>query len=152
MTTAQSARELQTLIEQHIEALRAIPPDALRHKALTGKWSKQEIMGHLEDSAQNNLRRFIVAQYEDNPVIIYNQDKWVAAANYQEQPGNEIIERWFLLNKQICHVLRNMSEETAQRTCTTSEVHTIAWIAADYNKHLKHHLHQVLGLEPFPYS
>ncbi|PZR20272.1 MAG: DinB family protein [Citrobacter freundii] len=151
MTTIQTAQELQLLIEQHIDALRAIDHATLKHKPIPDKWSKQEIIGHLADSAQNNLRRFIVAQYEDNPTIVYNQDKWVNTSGYQQQPGNEIIELWFLLNKQICHILRNMNEEAAQRICTTSEPHPINWLAEDYNKHLKHHLHQVLDLEPFVY-
>lgn len=152
MNANNAAQELQSLLEQHIDELRTIPADTLKHKPFPGKWSKQEIMGHLVDSAQNNLRRFVVAQYEDNPAIVYNQDKWVNAANYQDQPGHEIIELWFLLNKQLCYILRNMSEETGRRICTTGEPHAIAWIATDYNKHLKHHLHQVLDLEPFPYS
>lgn len=151
MTITDTAQALQSLIEQHIGALRAIDHITLQHKPFPNKWSKQEIMGHLADSAQNNLRRFIVAQYENNPTIVYDQDKWVNAAAYQHQPGNEIIDLWFLLNRQICHILRNMNEETAQRVCTTGEPHTISWIAEDYNKHLKHHLHQVLDLEPFAY-
>jgi hypothetical protein len=35
---------------------------------------QKELIGHLIGSAQNNTRRFIVAQYEDNPVITYKQD------------------------------------------------------------------------------
>lgn len=146
------AQELEALVQLHASALKKIPSDTLLNKPLPGKWSKQEIMGHLVDSAQNNIRRFVVAQYEENPAIVYNQDKWVAVANYQHQPSQPIIELWYLLNIHLCHILQNMTEETAQRLCTSSTPHTLEWLAADYVKHLKHHLHQVLDLEPFPYA
>lgn len=145
------ARDLEALVQLHTPALKKIPGETLLHKPLPGKWSKQEIMGHLVDSAQSNIRRFVVAQYDENPTIVYNQDKWVAAANYQHQPSQPIIELWHLLNIHLCHILQNMTEGTAQRLCTTSVPHTLEWLAADYVKHLRHHLHQVLDLEAVPY-
>jgi hypothetical protein len=76
------ASELEGIIDQHAAALHAIPQNELLFKSSPVRWSKKEIIGHMVDSAQNNIRRFIVAQYEEIPVIVYNQDKWVAA-NYQ---------------------------------------------------------------------
>jgi hypothetical protein len=146
------ARDLEALVTLHTPALKQIPADTLLNKPLPGKWSKQEIIGHLIDSAQNNIRRFVVAQYEENPAITYNQDKWVAVANYQQQPSQQIIELWALLNLHLYHILHTMPDESTQRIATTGAPHTLEWLAEDYVKHLKHHLHQVLDLEPFPYT
>ncbi|KAA9036314.1 hypothetical protein FW778_18940 [Ginsengibacter hankyongi] len=103
------------------------------------------------DSAQTNIRRFIVAQYEDNPKIMYAQDASVAAANYQNYVTKDLISLWMLLNKHICMILQNTTAPAAQRLSETNEPHTIQWLAADYNKHLLHHLHQLLELEPVAY-
>jgi hypothetical protein len=103
------------------------------------------------DSAMSNIRRFIVAQYENEPHIVYNQDKWVNISNYQDHNSSELIQLWYLLNKHIAHILKNISEEDLQRKCKTEETHTLEWLAEDYLKHLKHHLHQVLQLEPVAY-
>jgi hypothetical protein len=149
--TLQNAEELDALLSLHIDTVRKLPKEKLLYKPSPAKWSKLEIIGHLADSAQNNIRRFIAAQYEENPVIVYDQDKWVASSGYQDQPSAEVIELWYLLNKQIVQILRRMTKEAAQRICTTSEPHTLEWISGDYVKHLKYHLHQVLDLEPFPY-
>lgn len=92
-----------------------------------------------------------MAQYEDNPSIVYNQDQWVALNDYQTQDKEILIQLWYLLNKQACHILKNISEENAQRTCQSGAVHTIEWLAQDYIKHLQHHIHVVLNLEPVPY-
>ena len=146
-----TASKLETLINDYVVQLKDISEEQFSKKPSPLKWSKKEITGHLIDSAQNNIRRFIVAQYEDNPSITYDQDKWVAINNYQGMDASLVIELWFLLNKQIIHILQSTSEEAAQRTSITGDVHTVEWLAEDYIKHLKHHIHQVLELEPFAY-
>lgn len=118
-----------------------------------GKWSKKEILGHLVDSAQNNIRRFIVAQYEEIPRIGYDQDKWVAIADYQHYPTGDLILLWRLLNLHICRILKGISPGTAARKCEmgNGQQYTIEWLAADYCNHLLHHLHQILELDPIAY-
>jgi hypothetical protein len=44
-----------------------------------------------------------------------------------------------------------MGPAMAKRECQTEESHNLNWLVDDYIKHLKHHLHQVLNLEPIPY-
>ena len=145
------AAELEKLINQHLSALFVVAEDEMCFKASPAKWSKKEILGHLIDSAQNNIRRFIVAQYEDQPAIIYNQDKWVSITGYQQYDTSELVNLWYLLNKHIVAILKNTSAEQGRRLCQTREPHTIEWLAIDYIKHLKHHIHQVLDLEPVAY-
>ena len=145
------ALELESIINEHKTALHSLPEEKMVYKASLLKWSRKEIIGHLIDSAQSNIRRFIVAQYEEDPFIVYNQDKWVSIVNYQHWDTADIIDLWYLLNKQIVAILKNTTAETAQRTCQTQELHTIEWLATDYAKHLRHHVHQVLELEPVPY-
>ncbi len=145
------AKELEATLQQHFSPLKSMEESTLAYKTSPIKWSKKEVIGHLIDSAQSNIRRFVMAQYEENPTIVYNQDKSVAIAGYQQWDSTDLIELWYLLNKQICEILKNTSLETAQRQCRTEELHTIEWLAQDYIKHLKHHLHQVLELEPVTY-
>ncbi|HEX7903813.1 MAG TPA: DinB family protein [Chitinophagaceae bacterium] len=145
------ATELENIIDERITALKKTTEDIFSAKPFPEKWSKKEIMGHLADSAQSNIRRFVVTQYEENPFIIYNQEKWVTIINYQQWKTADIIDLWYLLNKQICAILRNTPEAMYGRKCRTGELHTIEWLARDYVKHLLHHLHVVLNLEPIPY-
>jgi len=145
------AGELEAFINSHKDPLRKLPEEKMVFKPSLLKWSRKEIMGHLVDSVQSNIRRFVVAQYEENPYIVYNQDKWVAIANYQHWDTADIIDLWYLLNKQVVEILKNTPAEIAERTCQTQELHTIRWLAADYVKHLRHHVHQVLELGPVPY-
>ena len=114
-------------------------------KPFENKWSKQEILGHLCDSAMNNLRRFVVTQYEQNNLIVYNQDAWVVLHDYQSENYQNIISLWKLLNEQIIRVIRKIPQEKLNNTCKTPEEHSIIWLIEDYIKHLNHHLNQILN-------
>jgi len=145
--------QLQKIISDYSAMMNVISQEEFVDKPYPNKWSKIEILGHLIDSAQNNIRRFIVAQYETSPFIIYDQDKWVAINDYQHSSVRHLIELWSLLNKQICNILINTPHEALTRTCETNNrnSHTIEWLAEDYIKHLLHHLHQLLQMEAIDY-
>jgi hypothetical protein len=149
------AIELRHIIPNYEEKLKGINEIDFDLKPAPDKWSKKEELGHLIDSAHNNLRRFIVAQYELNPKIIYHQNEWVMAANYQQQQPAELIVLWTLLNNQICEVLKLMPDDDDERMCDAGtdgvELHSLKWLAEDYIKHLKHHLHHILELDTVPY-
>lgn len=148
---SQFITELEQIIADYTPKLRAVTVEAYEAKPLPHKWSKKEILGHLVDSAHNNSRRFIVAQYEQLPKVLYKQDDWVRICDYQNYPLDDLINLWVLINKHICVILRNISPEKLAHEAMTDSPHTIAWLAADYNKHLLHHLHVVLELEPVAY-
>jgi len=147
--------QLSTVILDYSKKLHQISEDDFSHKPVPEKWSKKEELGHLIDSAHNNLRRFMVAQYEENPKIVYNQNFWVEGANYQHQSSSDLVMLWKLLNLQVAEVLKKMPEKNFSKSCDTGkekiELRSLEWLAEDYVKHLKHHLHHILALEVIPY-
>lgn len=147
----QPISQLRSIITEYKPQLEHIDEAAFAAKPLPHKWSKKEILGHLVDSAQSNIRRFVVGQYEDRPHIMYAQDEWVRIADYQHYPTSDLISLWALLNKHIIIIWENMPAGVEQRECLTNELHSIHWLAADYNKHLLHHLHHLLVLEGIAY-
>jgi hypothetical protein len=141
--------ELTELIHLYSNKFNALTDSEFEYKPSPTKWSKKEVVGHLVDSAQNNLRRFIVGQYESTPPkILYEQDFWVAANGYQQAKKEEVIMLWRLSNERICSVLAQMPGANASRLCNTGreqeQLHTIQWLAEDYVKHMKHHINQVI--------
>jgi DinB superfamily len=143
--------QLEKIISDYTPQLTHLGEEDFAHKSSPVKWSGKECLGHLIDSAQNNIRRFVVAQHQDKPFIVYEQEKWVEAADYQNYPLKDLIDLWVLLNKHIIIILKKMPEEDLNREVQTQDLHSIKWLAADYNRHLLHHLHQVLHLEPVAY-
>lgn len=143
--------QLESIIADYTPQLKRLPEADFSNKPSPVKWSGKEYLGHLIDSAQSNIRRFVVGQYETKPFIVYDQEKWVSAANYQDYPLNDLVDLWVLINKHIVILLKNMPETAYDNEVLTQDAHSIQWLAADYNKHLLHHLHQVLHLEPVAY-
>ena len=101
--------ELQEIISVFSKKIQAIPAHEFDAKPTINKWSKKEVLGHLIDSAQNNLRRFVVGQYDHEPNIVYNQDFWVKANNYQSMADADLIKLWVLVNERIIAILRNLN-------------------------------------------
>lgn len=143
------AHELTSIVSEFAEKLNSFSEKEFAEKPNAEKWSKKEIVGHLIDSGQNNLRRFIVCQYESSPPkIVYDQDFWVQANNYQSMTGGDVIALWILVNKQIANVLTSMDPKNYSKLCDSNryetKMNTLEWLAIDYVKHLKHHLNQVI--------
>lgn len=140
--------ELQEIVSTYSGKIALISNIELNVKPHAKKWSKKEVLGHLIDSAQNNLRRFVVSQYEDIPHIVYDQDFWVDANDYQHMPDGDVVALWKLLNERIVAVLKKMPVENYDRPCNTGKAtpanHSLQWLAADYVKHMKHHLNQII--------
>lgn len=135
---------LRTIIDTELKRFEIISEDEWSYKASPEKWSRKEILGHLCDSAFTNIRRFVVTQYKENENIIYDQDEWVKAQNYQNIPAAEVINLWKSLNYQIVHIVENIPDEVLQRTCdtskTTPEILTLEVLIKGYIDHLHHHL------------
>ncbi|HEX7756887.1 MAG TPA: DinB family protein [Niabella sp.] len=139
------ADQLDAILHQYYEALLHIG-DGVTVQPAPGKWSKMEIMGHLIDSAQNNIQRFIRVQYESEVGISYNQDAWVKAQHYNQWPPDDLIQLWRLLNKQVSIILKNFPEERKNaRVAMGREKWTAEAIAQDYIRHLIHHLNQIIS-------
>lgn len=143
--------QLEKIITDYTPLLKQLTEAGFSHKPSPAKWSGKEYLGHLIDSAQNNIRRFIVAQYQEKPFIVYEQEKWVTLANYQNYPSEDLVEFWILINKHLLIIIKNIPEPDLEREVLTQQTHSIKWLAADYNKHLLHHLHQILQLETVAY-
>jgi hypothetical protein len=113
------------------------------------RWSKKEIIGHLIDSAQINLQRFVRCTYEENFKLIYEQVEWVKAGRYQEVDIHDLFGLWEQLNGQIIHVLKKYPADRLQAKCDTGKtqvsLHTVEWLAQDYVDHMNHHLKQIFA-------
>lgn len=141
--------ELLSIVNTYAKRFENFSEDEFAAKPNPAKWSKKEVLGHLIDSAQNNLRRFIVGQYEGTPPkITYEQDFWVAANGYQKLPKGDVIQLWKLTNYSIANVWKNMDAKNYSKQADTGkasqQLHTLEWLAADYNKHMKHHINQII--------
>ena len=123
--------------------------DELLRRPAPNKWSKKEILGHLCDSALNNLKRFEDIQCLPQPytVVGYKQDALVAINRYQELPLDHVLQLWKTLNQQIVYVISSIPADKLHYTVllASGESYTLEWLVEDYIEHMDHHWKQVFG-------
>lgn len=113
-----------------------------------GQWSANEIVGHLIDSALNNIQRFIRLQTGDlHGFPGYNQDAWVEIQKYDTQPWNELVTLWSAYNKQIKTILLNLDDHSLNNVWVIGEARlSLQFLIVDYCDHLSTHAKQLEGI------
>jgi hypothetical protein len=124
-----------------------ISPESACRKLSPDTWSKQEILGHLIDSALNNHQRFVrgaLNMAEHFPP--YNQNSWVEIQGYNERKWGDLIELWAQCNFHLCQMLDRLPEEALNNPCNIGKETpvTLGFVMEDYLRHLNMHLGQIL--------
>jgi hypothetical protein len=159
MMTEEIIDDFRRTVEEASARLLSMTEDESRAPLEEGKWSAKETIGHLIDSASNNHQRFVRAQFKDDLVFDgYEQENWIRAQSYNEEPWPLIVGLWRHYNLHLAHVMASAPEQarTAPRTrhnfhrigfapVSQDEPSTLEHLMIDYIDHLKSHLRQILG-------
>jgi hypothetical protein len=136
----------------HLDRLVVEVPDRLMRVAGTtatlrpqpGRWSKKEILGHLIDSAVNNLQRFVLLQQEATVRLpIYNPDRWVGIQRHRARNWRELVDEWVILNRHLLHVLHHVDPLTLHHVWIDGDNATLSFLIIDYVAHLREHLQEI---------
>lgn len=145
MSASELAQQLEQIISGVSAQLEEISDQTWSAKPHPDKWSKKEVLGHLCDSAINNIHRFVRAQHGDMTNIFYNQDKWVQLSNYQERTHSEVINLWQYTNRHIALTWKNIDDNDLSKTIPVKDDRpTLVFLMTDYIDHLNHHIKQII--------
>ena len=146
---ADAMRRLSIYINKIPQHFQRLSSEELLSRPSANKWSRQEILGHLIDSAINNLKRFTEIQFLPQPYIVqsYQQANLVAVNNYQHLSLEHLLALWQSLNRQVIFVLLQIPGEKLSYPVDPQyddhEMKTLGWIICDYVAHMEHHMKQV---------
>jgi hypothetical protein len=124
-----------------------IPAQVACRKPSPEAWSKQEVLGHLIDSALINHQRFVRGAFDLAEFFPgYEQNRWVMIQNYNERVWAELIEFWALCNLHLCQMLDCLPEDAKNNLCNIGQETPVplSFVITDYLRHLKMHLTQIL--------
>jgi hypothetical protein len=133
---------LETQQLEFLEIFKEIAEEKGVFRYEAGKWSIKELIGHLIDGERIFAYRALrFARADKTPVEGFEQDDYIANADFDAIRLDDLIAEFSLLRQANILFFRNLSDEIWSRTGTASNaevsVRALAYIMAG---HVRHHL------------
>ena len=112
-----------------------------------GKWNAKQVIGHLTDSAVNNLGRIVRMQIAPGLKMPgYEHEEWVALQHYSEREWSKVLEVWAALNGQVAWTVAHVDKaKLGTRGEVSGSELTLGFLIEDYIAHMEHHLRAMRG-------
>jgi hypothetical protein len=126
--------------------LLAVPHELADTPWRAGGWTRKQIIGHMLDSATNNRQRFVRAATEGSFVgPNYDQQPWVAAHGYADQPWETLLRWWQTEHEILAAIVDRIPEERLDASCTVGADAPVLlrFLVEDYCAHQRGHLAQL---------
>ena len=131
---------LESQIKDTVASLRVIPDSRGTFRYAEGKWSINEVVGHLIDAERifsNRALRF--ARADKTPLPGFEQDDYVPAGEFDRYPLSELISEFECVRRDTCWLYRHISDEAAARRGKANNaevsVRALAYITAGHELH-----------------
>lgn len=149
-----NSAEIYALLNLWVPRLLELPISTTREPRNNQNRSIREIVGHMIDSASNNIHRIVHLQYQPSPLHfpdyanLGNNDRWIAIQHYQEEDWGNLVQLWKFLNLHVAHIINYVREEKLNHfwISALNEHISLDAMIKDYNRHLNLHLQEIEAL------
>ena len=141
----QALAELRDALDVAAYSLSSLDEAAADAPRDGGGWTRKQILGHLIDSANVNLQRFLRGQVQPGFSLLYPQDEFVELNAYTDRSFADLLALWLAINRQLLHVAERIPIDKLDNLCGQGdgEDWTLRFRVIDYVGHLQHHLNQI---------
>lgn len=115
----------------------------------------KQILGHMVDSASNNMHRIVHLQYQESPLRFPNyatngnNDKWIAIQNYQNENWNDLVQHWKYSHLHWVHIVKNVNQEKLENKWISESKYgniSLENMITDFLIHFHLHLEEIQEL------
>ncbi len=123
-----------------LDFLRAIPVASGDLRYQPGKWSIKEVIGHIIDAERVFAHRALwFARLDAEALPGFEQDDWVKAATFADQPLDELISEFEYVRRGNLYFFRHLAPEAWLRRGTASgyeiTVRALAYILVGHERY-----------------
>jgi len=115
--------------------------------------SIKQIVGHMIDSASNNIHRIIHLQYQPSPFAFPcyasngNNDRWIAVQNYQDEDWEIMVQLWKYSHLHYIHVTSQINQDKINNKWDSgSGLVSLKEMVEDFPRHFQLHLDEIQEL------
>ena len=134
--------------------LSSLPAKVISQRSNSQGRTIRQIIGHMVDSATNNIHRAVHLQYQDSPFTFPNyatngnNDRWIAIQNYQDEDWTILMQLWKYTNLHFVHVVENIQEGKLDQEWVSAPGKTVRLeeMVVDYLRHFELHLVEIEAL------
>jgi len=131
---------LEQQLENTLEQLETIPDYQGNYRYAAGKWSLNEVIGHISDNERiMSYRLLCIARGDKTPLAGYDQDEYMKTASYDSQSLPEVIQDYSLVRSSTISLLKGLSPEAWSRRGIVDNNETtvtaLAYIIAGHELH-----------------
>jgi len=111
------ANEITLLVNVWENKLLLLPEEVITNRRNSQNRSIKQIVGHLVDSASNNIHRTVHLQYRETPLYFPNyatfgnNDRWIAIQNYQDENWENLVQLWKYSILHFAHIIQQINPE-----------------------------------------
>jgi uncharacterized damage-inducible protein DinB len=136
--------ELLEILEAQWEELgcllEELDDEAADHRYAEGKWSVKEVLGHILDAERIFAYRLLrIARGDSTPLAGFDENAYVAAANFGARPLESILEEYDLVRGHTLSLLRSLDLACLARMGTSNgkpvSARALAWLIAGHEHH-----------------
>lgn len=126
--------------EQTLTFFDGLSEEQRHHRYAEGKWSLQEVLGHLLDVERVMVTRALAFSRDDSAALPgFDENDYVAAAGYDERSLERMLDEYRALRASTVAFFAAMDEEQLGRSGVANEsrcsVRAIPWVLAGHERH-----------------
>ncbi|MBN2520561.1 MAG: DinB family protein [Bacteroidales bacterium] len=143
--------ELLNLVREWELKLLDLPGEVILERRNSQNRNVKQILGHMVDSASNNIHRIVHLQYQESPLVFPNyatygnNDRWIAIQNYQDENWYNLVQLWKYINIHFTHVIQNINPDKLNNEwiCDINQTVSLNDMVVDFLHHFKLHLDEM---------